>query len=110
MADIQKLRSNEPLLRRTAEQEVQESQSVEANEAPPIKQLDGEVTRQEEIAFGGGMYFEVWVGRWEKGGGEEVGGKKVSLSLTTLILLMWLFAGGLESLEYNSNKLTRGAI
>lgn len=29
-----------------------------------------------EIAFAGGTHCEVWVGQWEKGGGEEVGGER----------------------------------
>ena len=107
MVDIQKLRFDEPLPHRTAEHEIQ-SQSAEANEAPPVKRLDKEVTRLGEIAFAGGMYCEVWVGRWEKGGGERgsgegVGGEKsgdkgaggekgdvekVNLNLITFILLI----------------------
>ena len=86
MVDVQNLRFNEPLPR----------QPVEANEAPPVKRLDGEVTRLEEIAFAGGTYCEVWVGRWEKRGG-EVGGEKVGLSFAVFVLLTFSLAGGLES-------------
>ena len=42
MADIQKVRFNEPSLIRTTEPE---SQPVEANETPTVKRLDGEVVR-----------------------------------------------------------------
>jgi len=68
------------------------NQSVEANEAPPVKRLDGEVTKLRDIAFAGGVHCEVWRGVWERGSGEgidekKVGDKglsveKVSLSLT----------------------------
>ena len=57
---------------------------------PLVKRLDGEVVRQGEIPFAGGMYYEVWVGQWKKGA-EEVGGEKlekVSLSLTTPTLMI----------------------
>jgi len=88
MADTQKLRFLEPLPQR--------------EEIPLVKRLDGEVTRLGEIAFAGGMYCEVWVGRWEKGsregtGGEKVDVEKVSLSLATSILLTRVVIGGLES-------------
>jgi len=88
MTDTQKLRFLEPLPQR--------------EETPLVKRLDGEVTSIGDIAFAGGMYCEVWVGRWEKGGREGIGEEKVdvekvSLSLTTPILLIWLVIGGLES-------------
>jgi len=110
MADIQGLRFSEPLP--IGEHKKQANQPVEVNEAPPVKQLDGEVVKLEEIGFGGGVYCEVWEGRWEKGRGEGIDGEKagdkgvrgekvdvekVSLSLTAFILLKWLFIGGLES-------------
>ncbi|KAF9653023.1 kinase-like protein [Thelephora ganbajun] len=80
-----KLRSHEPLPRHTSEHETQDSQPVEVNEAPPVKRLDGEVTRLGEIAFAGGLCCEVWIGRWEKGGGEKVDVEKVALkALRTL--------------------------
>ena len=94
MTDFQGLRFSEPLPRRTTEHKTREP--VEVNEAPSVKQLDGEVTKEGEIAFGEGAYCEVWKGRWKKGGGEEIG-EIVSFSLTTSILLTWLFVGGLES-------------
>ena len=88
MADIQETRFNGPWPRRTADRGL-----VEASEAPPVKRLDGEVTRQGEIAFAGGTRCEVWVGQWRKFGFE-----KVSLSPTAFILLMCLFIGGLENI------------
>jgi hypothetical protein len=91
VSDIQKLRFKEPLLRRTAEQKTQEP--AEINEAPSVKLLDGEVMRGGEIAFAGGTYCEVWIGRWKK----EVGEEKVSLSPTTSTLPTRPFVGGLES-------------
>ena len=102
MADIQRLRFHEPLP--TVEHEIQEDQStgadnplrtakhetpddqsdgqsIEADEPPPIKRLDGEVTRLGDMPFAGGMYCEVWVGRWVKsannGSGEGIGGEEV---------------------------------
>lgn len=63
---------------------MRESQSVEASEVPPVKRLDGEVVRQGEIPFAGGMYYEVWVGLWEKG---EVAGVKVEKVSTGPLLL-----------------------
>ena len=96
MADIQRVRFNEPSLIRTTEPE---SQPVEANETPPVKRLDGEVVRLGEIAFSGGTYCEIWAGRWKKPGDKEADGEKVSLSPITSTLLMWLFAGGLESVS-----------
>ena len=80
--------------RRTAEHKTREP--YEVNEAPPVKQLDGEVTKEGEIVFAAGVYCEVWRGRWKKGGGEEIG-EIVGLGLATLFLLTRLFAGGLES-------------
>jgi hypothetical protein len=112
MADIQKLQLDEPLPPPNAERE-----SGEVNEAPPVKQLDGEITRLEEIPFAGGTYCEVWVGRWvkevgtekpggreagrEKTGGEKTDGEKVSFNLVTSILPTRLFVGGLESTPNN---------
>ena len=60
---------------------MQEIRSVEASEVPPVKRLDGEVTRLGDIPFAGGLYCEVWVGRWEKGsevGRERTEAEKVS--------------------------------
>jgi len=53
---------------------------------PLVKRLDGEVVRQGEIPFAGGMYYEVWVGQWKKGT-DEVGGEKVEKVSLSLILL-----------------------
>ncbi|KAF9651706.1 kinase-like protein [Thelephora ganbajun] len=63
---------HEPLLLRTTKPGTQESQLVETDEAPPVKRLDGEVTKLGDIAFAGGTHCEVWIGRWEKGGGKKV--------------------------------------
>ena len=65
-----------------------ESQLVEADELPPVTRLDGKVLKKGELAFAGGTYFEVWVGSWDKRGGEGVGGfEKVGLSLIASSLL-----------------------
>ena len=71
---------------------MRESLSAEVSEVPPVKKLDGEVVRQGEIPFAGGMYYEVWTGVWEKRSGELGGEKpeKVSPGLTTPTLLMTL--------------------
>ena len=126
-ADIQKVRFNEPPLRRITEQKTRDNQPVEANEVPPIRRLDGEVVREGDIAFAGGMHFEVWIGRWEKGGrkeggegvggetidykeasGEKVGVEKVGSSPAISIPLIWLFVGGLESVP-NAQVTREGA-
>lgn len=75
MDDIQ---NNEFLLPRTAEPETAEGHSVETNKPPPVKRLDGEVKRQGEMAFSGGMHCEVWIGIWDKGGGEKGRGEETS--------------------------------
>jgi len=114
MANTQKpqLRFDEPLRRPTVLEEPQEGQSVEPSTPPPVKVLDGKVTRKGELAFAGGTYCEVWVGLWDKGGGEEAGRdkadgekEKVSSGLTPVILLTLLFVGGLESTS--STKVVR---
>jgi len=97
------------------EHETQSNRSVEVNEAPTVKRLDGDVTRVEEVSIAGGLYCEVWEGRWERGSGEGISrekvgdkgvrGEKVSLSPTASILLIWLFVGGLESTP--STQVTR---
>ena len=94
--DTQKFQSHESLLSHATEPEIND---IEVNEAPPVKRLDGEVTRegQEDLPFSGGTYCEVWIGRWEKRSGEKVEVEKVSLSPVTSILLMGLSVGGLES-------------
>ncbi|KAF9783715.1 hypothetical protein BJ322DRAFT_1109564 [Thelephora terrestris] len=62
--------------------------NVEGNQPPPVKRLDGEVTRQGDIPFAEGRYCEVWMGVWEKACGEGIGKedtKKVALkALRTL--------------------------
>jgi len=113
MPNAQKLQSHEPP-RHTVEHEIQDTQSVETNEAPPVKRLDGEVTRQGDVAFAAGAYCDVWVGRWEKrsgergsgeAGGEKVEVEKVSLSLVTSIPLIRRSVGGLKSTS--NNHVTR---
>ena len=114
MTDIQ---NHESPLHQTAGPEATEGHSVEPNQPPVYKRLDGEVKRQGEMPFSGGAHCEVWIGIWEKGGGEKGRGKevsgekvdgkgmdgekadseKVSLNLVTVILLTWLGLGGLES-------------
>ena len=80
MADIQMFQSQESLPRHTTGSETQDTQSVEANEPPPVKRLDGQVTRIGDIAFAGGMYCDVWVGEWKKsGGGKGNGGENVEV-------------------------------
>ena len=117
-ANIQKVRFSEPSLRRTVEQNTDDDQSAEANEAPPVRRLDGEVVRTGEMPFSGGMHFEVWTGRWEKGGkkksggevnGEkiddkEASGEKVGSGFVVSILLMWFFVGRLE--DFSSIQVT----
>lgn len=98
---FQLLQSHEPPPpRRTTEHEIKDIQPPEANEAPSIRRLDGEVTRLEEIAFAAGTYCEVWEGRWAKGGGEKAEVEKVSLNLTAFILLIRFFVGSLESTSH----------
>ena len=75
-------------------QRIRDTQLVQADEADEIPQLDGEVTRLRETPFARGAYSEVWEGKWVKRGGKV---EKVSLSLTTSILLTGLVAGGLKS-------------
>ena len=83
---------------------IQGIRSVQADEAPPITRLDGEVTRQ-ATSFAKGRYCEVWVGEWVNGGGEKVKVEKTSLNLTTSTLLTGLFVGGPES---TSNRVIGG--
>ena len=78
--------------RDTVEHDTQESQPVRTTEPPPVKRLNGEVTRRGELPYAGGTYCEVWIGYWNKGGREEVwrekaDPEKVGLSFTTSILL-----------------------
>ena len=78
------------LERDTVEHETRESQPVETTGPPPVKRLDGEVTKKGELAFAGGAYCEVWIGLWDKCeevGKEKADPEKVSLSVTTSILL-----------------------
>ena len=75
--------------------------SSDVSSEPSIKKLNGKVTRNEELPFAEGTYYEVWIGLWDKGG-EEVGREKtdpekVGLSFPTTILVTLEFAGGLES-------------
>jgi len=90
MLDIRKVRFDELLQPRAVRQGTRDSQSVNVSELPPAKRLDGEVVREGEIAYSGGMYCEVWAGKWKKGvveiGVERV--EKVSPGLTAAILLI----------------------
>ena len=90
MADVQKVRFDEPLLRPTAKRGTRDSQLIDPNELPPVKRVDGEVVRTGDIPFSGGMHYDLWAGQWKKGAGEVggVGVEKVSLSLATPIPLM----------------------
>ena len=99
---FQWLRFYEPPSRHTTEHDIQDVQSLEGDEMQPVKRLDGEVTRLEDMAFAGGTYCEVWVGQWARGGGEV---EKVSMSLTTSILLTKLFVGSLENTSHT--QITR---
>jgi len=90
MADVPKVRFNEPLLRPTAKRGTRDSQSTNANELPPVKRLDGGVVKTGNIPFSGETHYELWTGEWKKGAGEVggVGVEKVSLSLTIPIPLI----------------------
>jgi len=48
-----------------------ESQLIGVDTMPLVKRLDGEVTKQGDLAFAGGTYSETWKGEWKKGGGEK---------------------------------------
>jgi len=90
MVDVQKVQFHEPLRRPTMIYDIQESLLDESSKPPPVKRLDGKVTKKGELAFAGGTYCEVWVGLWDNGGGEEIGvekadPEKVGLSLATSI-------------------------
>ena len=69
--DIQMSRSSEPPLHRIPEHEIQDVQSTKANEALPVRRLDGEVTKTGDVAFAGGTHCEIWKGQWVKGGDVE---------------------------------------
>ena len=92
---------HEPLRRPTVVHEAQESLLDESSEPPPVKRLDGKITRKGELAFAGGTYCEVWVGMWDKGG-EEAGREKadpekVGLGRVDSTPLTPAFVGGFES-------------
>jgi hypothetical protein len=75
---------------------------IETSKSALIPGLDGEVKRQPEMVFPRGMTCDFWMGTWDKVGGGgmnegRVNSEKVSLSLTTSILLTRLVLGGLES-------------
>jgi hypothetical protein len=69
--------------------------------------LNGEVTKKEGIPFAEGRYCEVWIGLWNRSGGqtgseEEIGkqgsgAKKVSVNPTISITWMQFSVGGFES-------------
>ena len=59
----------------TAVHETQEAPMNESSDPPPVKRLNGKITRTGDLPFAGGTYCEVWVGLWDKGG-EEAGREK----------------------------------
>jgi len=77
--------------------EIQDIQSVQASEAPPIKRLDGEVTKLKETPLAKGRYCETWEGQWVNESGEKLKVERMSLNLTASVLLTGVFIGGLES-------------
>lgn len=81
--------------------ESQNAQAAPIAQPPPVKVLNGEVTRQEETPFTKGVYCEVWIGRWEKGrggaDGKMAGAEKVGVTLTTQYPADQLLLGDLES-------------
>jgi len=91
---------HKPPQRPTQVEDTQKSPLDESSDPPPVKRLDGKITREGELPFGGGTHCEVWVGLWDKGGKqsgrEKVDPEKVSLGFTTSALLTTPFAGGLE--------------
>ena len=102
MSGVQRVQSTVPPPRHVSKPRTQESQLVEVNEVPPVKRLNGEVTRQQELTSAGGTNCDVWLGRWKKcrrgwGGREEVYEEKVCSSLITSTLLTWIFIGRVES-------------
>jgi len=96
MVDVQDTQPDEQLSHPPVEREGQAGQPIEPSEKPPVKRLNGRVTRKEELPFAIGVYFEVWVGLLDEGGGEWVGrekadAEKVGVNLTTSTLLTLLF-------------------
>ena len=87
MLDIQMSPSSEPPPHL---QDVQPT--LEPNEAPPVRRLDGEFTT-EDVPFAAGTHCEVWKGQWVKGG--DV--KKVRLRLIMSASLTGPFVGGFEN-------------
>jgi len=69
-----------PLSRHVTERRTLEDQ---IDDVPPVKRLDGEVTKRGVLPFAGGLHSEFWLGEWKKGGGIR---ETVGLSLTTSIL------------------------
>ena len=98
MPDIQTSRSSEPPLHRIAEHEIQNVQSTKANGVMPVRRLDGEVTKTDDVAFTAGPHCEIWRGQWVKGGDVE----KVRLRHFMSTPLTWPFVGGLENASSTS--------
>jgi hypothetical protein len=48
---------------------------------PTVKRLDGEITREGDIPFAGGLYCDVWQGTW-------LGGEKVGINLCSIRLVV----------------------
>ena len=72
----------------------------ESSDPPPVKQLNGKITREGELAFAGGTYCEVWIGLWDKGseeaGREKADPEKVILGHVDSTPLTPAFVGGFE--------------
>ena len=83
--NIQKPRPSELPPHQITEHEIQDVQPTESNEAPPVRRLDGEFTKTEDVAFASGAHCEVWKGQWVKGGDVE----KVRLRLIMSVPLTW---------------------
>ena len=93
MPDIQMSWSSEPPLHRIPDSEIQNVQSTKAKEVLPVRRLDGEVTKTDDVAFAAGPHCEIWRGQWVKGRDVE----KVRLRLIMSTPLTWPFVGGLEN-------------
>lgn len=75
MTDVQRIRFNEPSRPGTTERKERESQSGGVDAFPGVDRLDG-VKKVGSNPYAGGVYYDVWMGKWKKGGDK----KKVSLN------------------------------